>query len=52
MQNTNKAVREVHYRMARTALQHLLQEGKITPEEYEIAHRYAVEKYHPKQQIV
>jgi len=38
---------EIKYRMAKGFLAHLLEQGKITPEEYRKADQYNAEKYHP-----
>lgn len=50
--NHTTPVNEVRYLMAYNFLKYLLELGKITLEEFNIADQYAVEKYQPKLRIV
>lgn len=52
MQNTTTAVNEVRYLMAHNFLSLLLEQGKLSQKEFDIADRFVVEKYQPKLRIV
>lgn len=45
-------VNEVRYLMAHNFLTHLLEQGKITQEEFQIADQFVVEKYKPRLRII
>ncbi|ERI89921.1 hypothetical protein HMPREF1982_04187 [Clostridiales bacterium oral taxon 876 str. F0540] len=42
-----KLTEEIKYQMARNFLSSLLEQKKITPQEYKKAEEYAAGKYHP-----
>ena len=42
-----KLTNEIKYQMARRFLSSLLEQGKITPQEYKRAEEYTAGKYHP-----
>ena len=45
-------VNEVRYLMAHNFLAYLLEQGKISPAEFQIADEFVVEKYKPRLQII
>lgn len=50
--NTTTPVNELRYLMAHNFLTMLLEQGKLSQKEFDIADRFVVEKYQPKLRII
>lgn len=50
--NTTAPVNELRYLMAHNFLTMLLEQGKLSQKEFDIADRFVVEKYQPKLRII